>query len=183
MRLGIFGGTFDRSTSGTCSWPSNVSNNAGSNRYGSSPLEFHLINSPTRLPPARRGPKCWNLPWPDMSDFASIAASSIATDPCYTVETLASLVSEDPARELFFVLGCDSLVDFPTWREPKRIAELAHLAVANRGGAPLPDLEPLRPLLGDLVESRVQFLAIPGIDVSSRDIRRRPPRRQKASAT
>ena len=70
------------------------------------------------------------------------------------------------------MLGSDSLVDFPTWREPKRIAELALLAVANRGGAPLPDLETLRPILGDLVGSRVQFVTIPGIDISSSDIRR-----------
>ena len=94
-------------------------------------------------------------------------------DPCYTVETLAELRSEDPARELVFLLGADSLVDFPTWREPRRIVELARLAVVNRGGAPLPDLELIRPVLGAALKSRIQFVTIPGVDISSSDIRRR----------
>jgi len=94
-------------------------------------------------------------------------------DPCYTVETLTALHAEDPARELYFLLGADSLVDFPTWREPRRIVELARLAVVNRGEAPLADLGPLRSLLGPALESRVQIDTIPGVDFSSSDIRRR----------
>lgn len=95
------------------------------------------------------------------------------TDPCYTVETLAALASEDPSRELFFVLGADSLADFPTWREPARIVELARLAVVNRGGSAPADLSGLRQALGPAVESRIDFVTIPGIDVSSTDIRQR----------
>jgi nicotinate-nucleotide adenylyltransferase len=134
-------------------------------------------------------------------------------DPCYTVDTLAALYAEDPSRELFFLLGADSLLDFPTWREPRRIVELARLAVVNRGSnslpdrgvvqadvgrpsqvvrpgppatsieddlrrssykeAPLPDLEPLRQILGDEFESRIEFVTIPGVDISSSDLRRR----------
>ncbi len=94
-------------------------------------------------------------------------------DPCYTVDTLASLHAEDPTREIVFLLGADSLADFPTWREPRRIVELARLAVVNRGGAPLPDLGPLRPLLGAAIESRVEIVTIPGLDLSSSEIRRR----------
>jgi len=95
------------------------------------------------------------------------------SDPCYTVETLAELAAEDSSRELYFILGADSLADFPTWREPARIFELARLAVVNRGGAPLPDLAPLRRVLGPAVDKRLDFVAIPGIDLSSTDLRRR----------
>jgi nicotinate-nucleotide adenylyltransferase len=94
-------------------------------------------------------------------------------DPCYTVETLAALHSEDASRELFFLMGADSLHDFPTWREPQRIVELAHLAVVNRRGEPLPDLKSLRDILGEGFASRLQIVTIPGNDVSSSDIRRR----------
>jgi nicotinate-nucleotide adenylyltransferase len=94
-------------------------------------------------------------------------------DPCYTVETLAALHGEDASHDLFFLMGADSLKDFPTWREPQRIVELANLAVVNRGGAPLPDLEPLRETLGETFASHLQFVTIPGNDVSSSDIRRR----------
>jgi len=93
-------------------------------------------------------------------------------EPCFTVDTLAALSAEDATRELFFLMGADSLQDFPTWRDPQRILQLAHLAVVNRGGAPLPNLEPLRDILGDRA-SRVHFVTIPGNDLSSSDIRRR----------
>ena len=94
-------------------------------------------------------------------------------DTCYTVETLAGLAAEDPTRELFFLMGADSLAEFPTWREPRRIVELAQLAVVNRGGTPLPDLEPLRALLGEALLSRIHVVTIAGVDISSSDIRRR----------
>src|SRR5262249_39184 len=79
---------------------------------------------------------------------------------------------------LYFVMGADSLHDFPTWREPDRIVQLAHLAVVNRGGTPLPDLEPLHDILGDRA-SRVQVVTIPGNDLSSSDIPR-PAREGKS---
>src|SRR5262249_55888086 len=43
----------------------------------------------------------------------------------YTVDTLEQLHAEDPTRELFFLMGADSLADLPTWRNPRRICELA----------------------------------------------------------
>jgi nicotinate-nucleotide adenylyltransferase len=51
---------------------------------------------------------------------------------CYTVDTLAELKAQDPGRELFFLLGSDSLELFPEWREPARICELATLVVVER---------------------------------------------------
>jgi len=53
----------------------------------------------------------------------------------YTVETLASLRQADADRELFLLLGADSLADLPTWREPRRILELATVVAVNRGRA------------------------------------------------
>jgi nicotinate-nucleotide adenylyltransferase len=94
-------------------------------------------------------------------------------DPCYTVDTLAALRAENPQREICFLLGADSLVDFPTWREPRRIVELARLAVVNRGGAPVPDLRALHSIVGAALESRIEIVTIPGLDISSSDIRRR----------
>jgi nicotinate-nucleotide adenylyltransferase len=95
------------------------------------------------------------------------------SDPCYTVETLACLKAEDPMRELFFLMGADSLAEFSTWREPRRIVELAELAVVNRGGAAPPDLEPMRALLGESLLSRIHIVTMTGMDISSSDIRRR----------
>ena len=52
----------------------------------------------------------------------------------YTVDTLAALAAEECRRELFFLMGADSLADLPNWREPERICQLAILAVVRRAG-------------------------------------------------
>ena len=49
--------------------------------------------------------------------------------------------TESPELELYFLMGADSLRDFPTWREPERILELSTLAVVNRGDQPTPDVD------------------------------------------
>lgn len=92
------------------------------------------------------------------------------TGPSYSVDTLAQIRAERPQDELFFLIGGDSLVDLPTWREPDRIAQMATIVVANRPGSPAeipsssifgPDSHPL------------QYVTIPPIGISSTDLRRR----------
>ena len=95
------------------------------------------------------------------------------SDPCYTVDTLAGLKAEDASRDLFFLMGADSLAEFPTWREPLRIVELAQLAVVNRAGAAAVDPKSWQASLGEPLMSRIQFVTISGVDFSSSDIRRR----------
>ena len=52
--------------------------------------------------------------------------------PSYTAITLSVLADQYPESELFLIVGLDSLVDIPNWREPDRILQQAHvLAVAR----------------------------------------------------
>ncbi len=90
--------------------------------------------------------------------------------PHYSVETLAEIKSARPGDDLFFLIGADSLVDLPTWREPEGIARLASLVVVNRPGVdvpagPLPDLGP--------AALPIQRVDIPPIGIASRDLRDR----------
>jgi nicotinate-nucleotide adenylyltransferase len=93
----------------------------------------------------------------------------------YSVETLERLAGEDPARELFFLLGADSLADLPTWRQPERICELASLVVVRRSGHPEPDFDGVAPLvsLERMAEFRALAVEMPRLDLSSSDLRRR----------
>jgi nicotinate-nucleotide adenylyltransferase len=91
----------------------------------------------------------------------------------YTVDTLSELAAEEPERELFFLIGADSLHDLPTWREPQRIAKLATIVAVNRSDRPLPSLDEIRGTLGEAVASRIEIVTMPGIDLSATDIRRR----------
>lgn len=91
----------------------------------------------------------------------------------YTVDTLQELRDEEPERELYFLIGADSLADLPAWREPERIAELATVVAVNRGDRPLPDDEELQRQCGKFLASRIRLVTMPGIDLSASDIRRR----------
>jgi nicotinate-nucleotide adenylyltransferase len=95
------------------------------------------------------------------------------TGPSYTVETLRELRHERPDDELFFLVGADSLIELPTWREPREIAELASLIVVRRGSQPAPELESLVPQLGAEAVSRIQHVEMPAIGLASREIRAR----------
>lgn len=50
----------------------------------------------------------------------------------YTVETLKALNDLYPETEFYFIMGEDSLYDFPKWYHPEEIAKLATLVVACR---------------------------------------------------
>ena len=55
--------------------------------------------------------------------------------PSYTVDTLERLRAETGAAVgLHFILGLDALADFPRWKAPERILQMANLAVVPRPG-------------------------------------------------
>ncbi len=56
--------------------------------------------------------------------------------PSYTADTLAEFRRRHPQAEFFLVIGSDTLVDLPHWREPARIAQLAGFVVWERPGWP-----------------------------------------------
>jgi nicotinate-nucleotide adenylyltransferase len=93
----------------------------------------------------------------------------------FTVDTLAAVQAQRPEASLFFLLGADSLNDLPTWREPRRLCELAMPVVVRRGGAPEPDFDVLKPLVSaaKLAEIRAAQVQMPLIELSSTDLRER----------
>ena len=93
--------------------------------------------------------------------------------PSYTVDTLQQLQAEDATRELFFLLGADSLHDLPLWREPHTILELAVVVAVNRGHQSPPDWKTLEQRLGPIVRDRVKLVTMPAIDISATELRER----------
>lgn len=93
----------------------------------------------------------------------------------YTVDTLQTLHDENPGYEWFFLMGADSLVDFPTWRNPAQICELAIPAVVRRAGSPEPNDSVLEKLMSTqrLELARQHRIEMPVVELSSTDIRQR----------
>jgi nicotinate-nucleotide adenylyltransferase len=95
----------------------------------------------------------------------------------YTVDTLEELTIEDPVRELFFLMGADSLSELPTWRNAPRICQLAVPIVVRRARQQV-DLGPLEALVSPerLALIRRHQVDMPLMDLSSSDLRSRAGR-------
>jgi nicotinate-nucleotide adenylyltransferase len=91
--------------------------------------------------------------------------------PNYTVDTLAELRKSMPDAEIYSLIGADSLLGLPHWREPEQLLELAEWIVASRPGFPLPDLATLG--FTSLQRSRIHLLETVHYDVAATDLRRR----------
>ncbi len=106
-----------------------------------------------------------DLPWAEVS-----AIEVERKGPTYSDETLAILARE--GGEWWFIVGADVLLDLPHWRDPRRLLEVARLAVAVRPPASEGVPELLRRALPG-IEQRVDWLEMSPLDVSSTDLRRR----------
>ena len=92
--------------------------------------------------------------------------------PSYTVNTLAQLRnSSGTDRDLYFIIGWDSLIQIPEWREPSRIIEMCKLIAVPRPGYRRPDMKKLEGAIPGISVKTI-LLDKPLIDVSASAIRK-----------
>jgi nicotinate-nucleotide adenylyltransferase len=113
-----------------------------------------------------------------VDDNPQFAVSTLEIDrqgPSYTADTMAELREQFGRQtELFFIMGADSLADFPHWHEPQRILEFARLAVAERPEPEDVGLEGgLAEDLARAMRERVVWLPMPLIAISASAVRER----------
>ena len=168
MKIGIFGGAFNPVHYGhlllaeqcyeQCEldsiWfiPTNISPHKNTTRV-SSTIRISMLESATA----------------DIPHFHISRIELDRTGVSWTVDTLRQIREMNPHGQLFLLIGADSLRDFPTWREPALIAELATIVAVNRGSDGSADFPtPQLP-----VSHHIRHITIPGISFSSTDIRNR----------
>ncbi|HUI29175.1 MAG TPA: nicotinate-nucleotide adenylyltransferase [Candidatus Acidoferrales bacterium] len=84
----------------------------------------------------------------------------------YSIDTIIELKGKFPDDKFFLVIGIDLLIDFYSWKDPEKILDKCDVVAMNRPGFALESVD--QGLL-----RRVEVLSVPGLDVSSSDIRRR----------
>lgn len=93
--------------------------------------------------------------------------------PSLSVDTVAILQEQlGSGAMLFFLVGWDSLIGLPQWKEPERLVRLCKLVAVTRPGFSRPDLKALESSVPGVTRS-VVWLDIPPMDISSSDIRDR----------
>jgi nicotinate-nucleotide adenylyltransferase len=89
----------------------------------------------------------------------------------YTIDTLHQIHTELPENKLFFLIGADAVREVPRWKEPKEIFAVATPLIVRRPDEPEPDLTSLATFCPP--QHRPQLVAMPAVNVSSTEIRRR----------
>jgi nicotinate-nucleotide adenylyltransferase len=163
-RLGIFGGTFD---------PPHIGHLVAANEVRVAlDLDLMLLVV-AALPWQKAGLRALSPPADRFAlveaavrEVDGLEASSLEIErggPSYTADTLEALHRRSPPDELFVVLGADAAAGIDSWERPGRVAELATLVVVDRPGA----------WAAPPARFRYERVAIPAMDVSSTDLRRR----------
>jgi nicotinate-nucleotide adenylyltransferase len=173
--LGIFGGTFDPVHYGHLVLAEQCREQCNLDAVWFLPSGSPPHKQDANITDAKRRVEMLELAISGHSSFSVSDIELRRTGPTFTVETLQQIHDdpEGPNRELFFLMGADSLSELVTWREPSRIVELATLVAVNRGGDPLPNRELLIEQLGEATVSRIIPVSIPGQEVASSDLRKR----------
>lgn len=174
MRLGVFGGSFDPIHRGHLTLADSCRRQAALDRV--------LLVPTARQPLKPRGPVASDdqraamirLAIADRPEFILATYELSRGGVSYTVDTLRAFKAEAPNDEWFLMMGADALADFPKWREPAAICELATLLVVRRAGHPAPDFAPLAPLVSAerLAAFGAALVEMPATPVSSSQIRR-----------
>ncbi len=89
----------------------------------------------------------------------------------YTSETMSALVKEFPEHTFYFIIGGDSLMKFHQWVKPEVISAHATILAAGRNGYSLEELLRQKEYLYHEFGTKVLFVDMPEIAVSSSNIR------------
>jgi len=173
MRLGLLGGTFDPIHLGHLILAERCREECRLDQVWFLPAGNPPHKQNEAISPGNQRAEMVELAIAGHPQFSVNRMELSRTGRSFTVDTLREVQAQDSTRELFFLIGADSLADLPMWRDPAGIAELATIVAVNRGDRPLPDLDALRSRLGDAVMQRIQIVTMPGIDLSATDIRDR----------
>ena len=89
----------------------------------------------------------------------------------FTYQTLGEFKKMYPKDEVYFIIGADSLSDFPTWREPGIIAQLCTLLVACRDESGIADLKLKIAEMNERFGAECLIMNSPKVDAASSEIR------------
>jgi len=173
MRIGIFGGTFDPVHHGHLLLAEQCREQCALDEVWLIPAGSPPHKSISNITPGKQRREMLEFACAGNPSFVIQDLELNREGPSYTVETLRQLKESHPSDDFFLIIGADSFRELHTWREPEAILELAQVIGVNRPNISLPDLSDLKEKFGDSVIANILWATMPGIDLSSTDIRQR----------
>ncbi len=173
MRVGVFGGSFDPVHFGHLFLAEYCREACGLDRVLFVPAGQPPHKAESTLTAGQHRLAMLELAVSDNPGFEVTDLELQREGPSYTVDTLAELSQAAPGDEFFLLMGADMLQDFPNWREPQRICELAKLAVVARDGLTPLDWSVLDNVIPAELSDEFLSVQMPRLDISSTEIRAR----------
>lgn len=170
-RVGIFGGTFDPIHYGHLALAEAIGQSLELER-----VVFYPVGSPPHKPGSPIGSprdrfRMVQLGIDGNERFAISDLDLAAEAPSFTVDLLRDIHARLPGAALEFIIGADSLRDFPTWHDPEGILRLSRLAVGQRPGVQVDPADLIAKVPG--LRERLDLVETPSLDISATEVRQR----------
>lgn len=177
MKIGILGGTFDPVHVGHIFIAEEARLRLSLQKVLFVPAGKPWLKVDHKVTPAEHRVEMVRLAIAKHSDFRLCNVEVDRSGPSYTVDTLDELhATIQDEHELYFILGLDSFVELPLWKQPERLVQMCTLVVVPRVGTNLPEYGEVAARIEGMSEKHVVTLDSPMIGISSSGIRDRVAR-------
>ncbi len=176
MKVGILGGTFDPVHVGHIFIAEEARIRLSLERVLFVPAGNPWLKIDHRVTPASHRVEMVRLAIAKHHHFELCNVEVDREGPSYTVDTMEDLQRKNGDDDLYFILGLDSFLLLPLWKDPKRIVRMCKLVVVPRFGTNLPELGDVAAKIDGLSRENVVTLDSPMIGISSSGIRDRVSR-------
>ena len=169
-RLGIMGGTFDPIHYGHLSAAEQAREALGLDLVLFMPAGSPAFKQDAGVTPAEKRYAMTLLATAPNEHFAASRFEIERTGVTYTVDTLRALREGYPDNvRLYFITGCDALLDILSWRDASSMARLATFVAATRPGY---DINKARKRIeASGIGFDVRYIEVPALAISSTSIR------------
>jgi nicotinate-nucleotide adenylyltransferase len=161
-RIGVLGGTFDPIHVGHLAAASEVQGVLSLDKVVVVPTATQPFKSGMDVAPAHHRVAMARLATAPDPRFVVSTVDVDRGAPTFTVDTINDLREGDPEASWYFITGADALARVGEWKDAERLWNLATFVGVTRPGYAIGSLDP-----------RVRLVEVPGLAVSSTDIRRR----------
>ena len=176
MKLGVLGGTFDPVHAGHIFVAEEARIRLSLDRVLFVPAGNPWLKTDREITPAVDRIEMVRLAIAKHEHFELSTVEVDRGGPSFTVDTLDELRQEKAYTELYLLMGLDSFVELPLWKDAERLVTLCRLVVVPRYGTSLPELGEVARKLGGMSAENVVILDSPMIGISSSGIRDRVSR-------
>jgi nicotinate-nucleotide adenylyltransferase len=172
MKIGLVGGTFDPVHLGHLAVAAEAQFQANLARIVFIPAGQPYFKDISSITSSQHRLSMLNLAVEPYSFYRVSTIEIERSGPSFAVDTVSRIKDLlDPEDEIYFILGWDSLMSLPLWREPQRLIGLCRLIAAPRPGYPFPDISLMEKDLPG-ISARTLIMGQPLVDISSTLVRR-----------